>query len=79
MVCAKLKPAVSGLEREFPGKVTARNVDASEPDARQEIRALGFRSHGIVIRSTDGTVLWKQADHSVQMDAVHGALSKILT
>ena len=79
MVCARLKPAVSGLEREFPGKVTARNVDASEPEAKKAIHDLGFRSHGIVIRSTDGKVLWKQADHTVQMDEVHAVLSKILT
>jgi len=76
MICAKLKPAVSGLEREFPGKVTARNVDATT--ARNDIRELGFKSHGLVIRSAEGKVLFKQPDHTVRMESVVGALHDIL-
>jgi hypothetical protein len=78
MICARVKPAVSGLEQEFPGKVTAHNVDATTPEARQAIRDLGFKSHGIVIRSTDGKVLWKQPDHTVQIEDVKKALHEIL-
>ena len=78
MICARVKPAVSGLEQEFPGKVTARNVDATVPQSREAIRDLGFKSHGIVIRSTDGKVLWKEADHSVQMEDVRKAIREIL-
>jgi len=78
MICAKVKPAVSGLEQEFPGKVTAHNVDATTPQAREAIRDLGFKSHGIVIRTADGKVLWKQADHTVQMDSVKKAIHEIL-
>ena len=78
MICASVKPAVSGLEQEFPGKVTSHNVDATTPEAREAIRDLGFKSHGIVIRSTDGKVLWKQPDHAVQMENVRKALHEIL-
>jgi len=78
MICARVKPAVSGLEQEFPGKVTAHNVDATTPEAREAIRDLGFKSHGIVIRSTDGKVLWKEPDHTVQMENVKKALHEIL-
>ena len=78
MICAKVKPAVSGLEQEFPGKVTAHNVDATTPQAREAIRDLGFKSHGIVIRTADGKVLWKQADHTVQMESVKKAIHEIL-
>ncbi len=78
MICARVKPAVSGLEQEFPGKVTARNVDATSPESREAIRALGFKSHGLVIQSTDGKALWKQADHTVQMSDVETALHEIL-
>ena len=78
MICARVKPAVSGLEQKFPGKVTARNVDATTPEAREAIRELGFKSHGLVIRSADGKALWKQADHTVQMSAVEKALHGIL-
>jgi hypothetical protein len=78
MICARVKPAVSGLEQEFPGKVTAHNVDATTPQAREAIRDLGFKSHGIVIRTADGKVLWKQPDHSVQMESVKKAIHEIL-
>lgn len=79
MICARMKPAVSELKKEFPGKVTPHNVDATQPEARESIKALGFKSHGLVIRSTDGTVLWKQADHSVRIENVREALREILS
>jgi hypothetical protein len=78
MICARVKPAVSGLEQEFPGKVTAHNVDATTPQSREAVQGLGFKSHGIVIRTADGKVLWKQADHSVQMEDVKKAIHEIL-
>ncbi|HKQ19628.1 MAG TPA: hypothetical protein VJW75_07780 [Candidatus Eisenbacteria bacterium] len=74
MICAKLKPAVSGLEQAFPGKVTARNVDASTPDARKAIKELGFKSHGLVVKSRDGQIVMKQPDHSVDVEAVKTTL-----
>ena len=73
-----MKPAVSGLKNEFPGKVTPHNVDATQPEARESIKSLGFKSHGLVIRSKDGATLWKQADHSVRIESVRGALQEIL-
>jgi hypothetical protein len=78
MVCAQLKPAVSGLETEFPGQVKAQNVDATTPEARQAIEALGFQNHGLVIRSADGTVLHKQPDHTVKLDDARKALVEML-
>jgi hypothetical protein len=79
MVCAKLKPAVSGLEKEFPpGQVKAQNVDASTPEAKKAISELGFKSHGLVVRSADGKVLHKQPDHTVNLDDARKAISEIL-
>ena len=78
MVCAKLKPAVSGLEGEFPGQVKANNVDATTPEAKQAIAELGFKSHGLVIRSADGKVLFKQPDHTVNLDEARKAIAGIL-
>jgi hypothetical protein len=78
MICAKLKPAVSGLEQTFPGKVVARNVDASTPDARKAIKELGFKSHGLVVKSRDGQIVMKQPDHSVDVEAVKKALGSML-
>ena len=78
MICQQLKPAVSGLEQAYPGKVTARNVDVTAPGAREEFQGLGFKSHGLVIRAADGKTLWKQADHTVSMIDVNEALHEIL-
>jgi hypothetical protein len=78
MVCAKLKPAVSGLAEEFPGQVRAQNVDATTPEAKKAIQELGFKSHGLVIRSADGKVLFKQPDHTVNLDDARKAISGIL-
>ena len=73
-----MKPAVSGLEQEFPGEVKAQNVDASTPEARKAIQELGFKSHGLVIRSATGKVLHKQPDHAVNIDDARKALAEIL-
>jgi hypothetical protein len=78
MICAKAMPAVSGLEKEFEGKVKARNVDATTAESKKEIAALGFTTHGLVIRSADGKPLLKQADHTVDMDVVRKELRTLL-
>ncbi len=78
MVCAKLKPAVSGLEQEFPGKVKAVNVDASTEPAKKAIQELGFKSHGLVIRDAQGKPVFKQPDHTVSMDDARKALADLL-
>jgi hypothetical protein len=77
MVCAKLKPAVSGLEKEFPGKVTARNIDASGEEGVAAVKELGFRNHGLVIRDGAGKALWKQPDHEVNIEDVRKALKDL--
>lgn len=70
-------PAVSGLDAEFPGKVEAKNVDATTEESRRVVRELGFQSHGLVIRSSDGTVLWRQPDHDVAIDDVRAELRRL--
>jgi hypothetical protein len=78
MICAELKPAVSGLEKEFPGQVKAQNLDATSEESKKAIKELGFKNHGLVVRSADGKVLHKQADHTVDMDEVRKAIRGIL-
>ena len=73
-----MQPAVSGLEQEFPGQVVAANVDATTEDAQQIVAGLGFQNHGLVVRSGDGEVRWKQADHKVDMSQVRTALTELL-
>ena len=73
-----MKPAVSGLEQEYKGKVRGQNLDATTPENEKIVRSLGFESHGLVIRSTDGKILWKQPDHSVKMEDVRAELARLL-
>jgi hypothetical protein len=69
---------VSGLEKEFNGRVKGQNVDATTPDSKKVIKDLGFQTHGLVIRSPEGKVLWMQKDHDVQMDDIRSALKELL-
>ena len=78
MICAKLQPAVSGLEQEFAGKVKAKNVDCTSKEGEAAVAELGFKSHGLVIRSADGKPLWKQADHTVKIEDARKALHDLL-
>lgn len=69
---------MSGLEQEFSGKVRGRNLDATTPENKKIVKELGFEDHGLVIRSADGKVLWKQPDHEVKMDDVRKELRLLL-
>ncbi len=71
-------PAVSGLDAEFPGKVRAQNVDATTEESRRVVQDLGFKNHGLVIRSADGKVLWRQADHNVAIADVRAELARLI-
>jgi hypothetical protein len=69
---------VSGLEQEYKGKVRGQNLDATTPENKKTVRSLGFENHGLVIRSANGKVLWKQPDHEVQMEDVRKELGRLL-
>ena len=43
-----------------------------------DIKKLGFQNHGLVIRSPEGKVLWKQPDHQVKMEDVREAIRELL-
>jgi hypothetical protein len=77
MICARLKPAVSGFAQEFPGKVAAENVDARSLEGAAAVKELGFQSHGLVIRSAGGKVLWKQPDHTVKIEDTREELRRL--
>src|ERR1044071_2420719 len=51
---SEMRPAVEGLEKEFPGKVEAHGVDATSSEAQRMFRTLGFRTHGLVIHGRRG-------------------------
>ena len=69
---------MSGLEQEFGSRVRAYNVDATIPESKATIQQLGFRNHGLVVRDVTGQVLWKQADHEVDMLQVQSNVDRLL-
>lgn len=69
---------MSGYETEFDYNVSINLVDATSPEATSECQELGFRNHGLVIRSAEGDVLFSQPDHDVVVDDVHAKLIELL-
>ena len=69
---------MSGLENEFPGQVLAMNVDATTEESKAEVQELGFKNHGLVIRSPEGEAIWSQPDHEVKMEDVRAKLTELL-
>ena len=70
---------MSGLEQEYKGRVRGQNLDATTEENKRAVRTLGFENHGLVIRSADGKVLWKQPDHEVRMEDVRRELGRLLS
>ena len=70
---------MSGLEQEYKGRVQGQNVDATTAESKKAIQSLGFENHGLVIRSAEGKVLWKQPDHEVKMADVRRELDRLLS
>ena len=69
---------MSGLDKDYAGKVHGQNLDATTEENAKVVKELGFQSHGLVIRSADGKVLWKQPDHEVKMDDARKELDTLL-
>jgi hypothetical protein len=69
---------VSGLEQEYKGRVKGENLDATTPENAKIVKELGFDNHGLVIRSADGKVLWKEPDHEVKVEDVRKELDRLL-
>ena len=69
---------MSGLESEYKGKVRGQNLDATTSENKKIVQSLGFENHGLVIRSADGKVLWKQPDHEVKTEDMRRELDKLL-
>jgi hypothetical protein len=70
---------VSGLETEYKGRVRGQNLDATTPENAKIVHSLSFENHGLVIRSADGKVLWKEPDHQVKMEDVRRELDRLLS
>jgi hypothetical protein len=69
---------VSGLEQEYKGKVRGQNLDATTAENKKIVKELGFENHGLVIRSPEGKVLWKEPDHQVKIEDVRRELDGLV-
>lgn len=74
--CDQAKNDVVALEQDFPGQVTVESMDATSPEGSKMAKMLGFREHGLVIRSHRGAVLWKGTDHKLKIEDVREELKK---
>lgn len=72
--CSQAQTDVATLEQEFPGKITVESLDANSPEAAEMTERLGFKEHGLLIRSHRGAVLYKATDHKLEMDEVREQL-----
>lgn len=70
---------MSGLEQEYKGRARGQNLDATTEENKKIVQSLAFENHGLVIRSADGKVLWKQPDHQVKMEDVRRELDRLLS
>lgn len=68
---------MSGLPSEFGPRVRVHLVEHLAPGAPEQVRALGFESHGLVIRRGD-RVVFRAADHRVRIEDVRAALRREL-
>lgn len=72
--CSDAQSGVAELEKDFEGKVTVESLDANSPEAAEMTKRLGFKEHGLVIRSARGAVLYKATDHKLEIDEVREQL-----
>ena len=78
-MCNKVKAAVSQLPDAYPDRVEIENLDATTPENEAICQELGFKNHGLVIRSPGGSeTLWTQPDHEVDMNDVRSKLSELI-
>lgn len=76
--CGQAQTDVASLEKDFPGKVRVESLDATSPEAQEMTQRLGFKEHGLVIRSHRGAVLYKATDHKLKMENVRQELQNQL-
>lgn len=76
--CTQATSSVAALEKDFPGKVRTESLDVASPDAAKMVQMLGFKDHGLVIRSHRGAVLYKDAGHEIKLDAVRQQIRDLL-
>jgi len=65
---------VAALEREFPGRVVARSIDAASPEAQRDLEHLDIGTSGIAVRNSSSSLVFKQGESILSMPAVRTAV-----
>ncbi len=75
--CQGARAAFQAMPDQYPGELSVHTIEHLEPGAAQAVKALGFRSHGLVIRVGD-EIVFRQPDHRVDIEEARAALKRIL-
>ncbi len=70
--------AVAALEKEFPGRVTSRSVDAGTPEAQSDLAHLDIGTAGLVVRNSNSIMVFKQGESFLSLPQVRAAIRKAL-
>jgi hypothetical protein len=65
---------VSSLSRELPGKMTVRLIASTEPEAKAQVRANDWRSHGAIVKR-GSRIIYRAGDHRVNVNDIHYAIT----
>jgi hypothetical protein len=68
---------VSGLPAELPGRVTIRLVPHTEAEAKAQVKANDWRSHGAIVRR-GSQVVYRAGDHRVNPYDIHASIVESL-
>lgn len=77
-VCEDIRVEVGKMPRSFSDRLQTRSVAVEGPEEVEEMTSFGFASHGMVVRSGDGAVLWKRGDDRLDLDEARVALIELI-
>ncbi|MFQ5708502.1 MAG: hypothetical protein ACE5HO_13675 [bacterium] len=69
---------MNGLEKEFKGALQCEILDATAPENKAQIKAYGFRSHGLVIFDNQDQVKKKMDGHRMDEPEIRAALAEVI-
>ena len=67
---------MNGLEKEYPGTVACKVVDATTASAKTKIHEYGFGTHGLVVFDESGTLKSKIDGHRMTKADIQAAIDR---
>lgn len=69
---------VAALEKEFPGQVVVRSIDAASPEAQRDLEKLEIGTAGIMVRNSNSIMIYKQGETYFSIAGVRRAIREAL-